>query len=123
MADQTITITLKATGTLEVSADPFMIKPNVNNLSFKCDVGEFAVLFDNNRSPFSSGKKSHGAHKGKSTKKLKIRSLTPSEQNYPVNDRANGASFKYGVAVMNPGTGQVLTLDPDIIIDDPGGGG
>ena len=122
MADKTITISMRANGTLEVSADPFKIKPNVNTLSFKCDVGEFAVLFDNNRSPFSSGKKAHSAHKGDKTSKLKIRGLTSTEQGFPVTDPVNGATFKYGVAVINPSTGKVLTLDPDIIIEDPGGG-
>ncbi len=122
MADKTITITVSGT-TLSVSADPFTIKPLVNKLCFKCNVGEFAVLFHNNRSPFASGGKVHGAHKGQSTTTLKIRGLTASEQSKPKTDPVDGATFKYGVAVLDPTTGKVLTLDPDIIIDDPGGGG
>ena len=122
MADQIITIGIKPDGTLSVTVDKFEVKPN-DNLSFKCDVGEFSVLFDNNRSPFTVLKKVHGAHKGEATVKAKIRHLSVSEKKALKDDRVNGATFKYGVAVMKPGTGEVLTLDPDIIIEDPGGGG
>ena len=123
MADKIITISISG-GTVQVSADPFTIKPTVNTLRFKCADGEFAVLFDNDRSPFSGTvKKVLGAHKGASTPKLTIRKLTATERTFPVNDRENGASFKYGVVVMEAGTGKLLTLDPDIIIDDGGGGG
>ena len=123
MADKIITISISR-GNVQVSVDKLLIKPTVNTLRFKCADGEFAVLFDNNRSPFTGTvKKALAAHNGASTPKLKIRRLTAKERKFPVNDRKNGASFKYGVVVMEAGTGKLLTLDPDIIIDDGGGGG
>ncbi len=90
-----------------------------DKLCFTCDGGELAVLFHNDRSPFASGKKVHAARKGQLTTKLQIRGLTASERKNPKSDPVNGATFKYGVAVLHPTTGNVLTLDPDIIIDDP----
>ena len=116
MADKTITISVVGRN-VQVSNPSQHVAPD-DTLKFKCAVGEFAVLFDNDRSPYSSKKKAQAAHKGSATPKLKIRHLTPSERVTPGDEK-----FRYGVAVMEPGTKKVLTLDPDIIIDDGGGGG
>jgi hypothetical protein len=116
MADRTITITVSGRN-VQVSNPSQHVDPD-DTLKFKCAAGEFAVLFDNDRSPYSSGKKAHAAHKGSATTKLKIRHLTASEKVTP-----GAEKFPYGVAVLEPGTKSVLTLDPDIIIDDGGGGG
>ena len=121
MANHVITITRNG-NSIAVSDDPLEVKKN-STLRWKCSDGEYAVLFHNDRSPFLSGKKVHAAHSGKLTSKLNIRGLKSSELRSPENDPVNGATFKYGVAVLHPGTGKVLTLDPDVIIDDPGGGG
>jgi hypothetical protein len=123
VALHTVKIEINASGTgLKPIADEH-VNPNRKGekLCFKCDDGEFAVLFANDRSPYVSGKKAHAAHKTETTAQLKVRNLTAAEQKKPVGDPVNGATFKYGVAVLHPGTGKVLTLDPDIIIDDPGG--
>jgi hypothetical protein len=118
----TVLIEINASGTGLKPIGPVHVKPNRKNeqLCFQCNDGEFAVLFHNDRSPYSSGKKAHAGHKGDTTPKLKVRHLTASEQGNPVGDPVKGATFQYGVAVLNPANKKVLTLDPDIIIDDPG---
>jgi hypothetical protein len=116
------TITITRTGNSIDPIAPFTVKKN-DTLKWTCSGGEYAVLFHNNRSPFANGKKVHAAHSGAATTKLKIRGLKQAEQDAEEDDPVNGATFKYGVAVLHPGTGKVLTLDPDVIIDDPGGGG
>lgn len=121
MPDKTLKIELQANGTLSVTMDKFKVQPN-DNLIIECGIGEFAVLFDNDRNPSTGTRKVHGANRGEVVK-FRIRNLTQSEKREPEDDRVKGATFKYGVAVMQPGTGHVLTMDPDIIIDDPGGGG
>jgi hypothetical protein len=120
LANHTITIT-RSGNTITVPSS-FTVRKN-DTLRWKCDDGEYAVLFHNDRSPFANGKKVHAAHSGQLTSKLKIRGLKQAERDGGVNDRVNGAKFKYGVAVLHPGTGEVLKKDPDVIIDDPGGGG
>src|SRR5262249_16302243 len=120
------TITITRTGNaLSVSQDPLRVRPQNNDtLCWTCSGGDFAILFKNSRSPYSSGRKVHGAHSATKTKKLKIRQVTAHERDdFPESDPVNGATFEYGVAVVHPTTNQLLTLDPDVIIDDPGGGG
>jgi hypothetical protein len=119
MAHKTLTITIKADNTLKVSEDPCKVRKN-DTLNFVCGAGELAILFAHDRSPYANGRKAHAAHQGEATAKLKIRGLSMSEKKAKTNPRLQGARFKYGVAVMKPATGQVLVLDPDIIIDDPG---
>jgi hypothetical protein len=114
------TLTISVTGgVVSISAQPFPIKPT-KKLSWTCNDGAFAVFFKNNRSPFSTVNVIAGDD-GDTTTGLKIRNLSGTEQGSAVNDPINGATFSYGIAVLNGGT--IRTLDPDVIIDDPGGGG
>ena len=96
------------------------VRPN-EKLKFQCD-DDFAIIFKNDRNPHNPSTKVLSEEGGNETRALLIRSLTPSEKLNPGN-AVIGDKFTYGVAVLNPGTGAILTLDPDIIIDDSGGGG
>jgi hypothetical protein len=119
----TIKITLSG-GVVTVNQDPVTAKPSKGDkVNFFCLEGEFAVLFKNRRSPFKSGEKAVAGNRGLTpTKELKVRDLTPSEKKNP-GDPKIGDTFAYTVAVLDPATHNVVTLDPDIIIDDSGGGG
>jgi hypothetical protein len=119
MANHKITIT-RAAGVLTVSSDPEIVKPN-ETLSFLC-ADDYAVFFKNARSPHSNGKRLISGQGGVESTKLKIRKLSIGEKAHP-GDAVLGDRFSYGVAVLQPAAGPILTLDPDIIIVDGSGGG
>ena len=111
-------------GQLKVSNSALETKPAKNHaVCWTCGVGEFAVLFKNDRSPFKNGAKALAANSGDTTPARLIRNLTSGEKGFPKGDPLNGATFPYGVAVLDATTNAIMTLDPDVIIDDPGGGG
>ena len=119
----TVTITL-AGGVVSVDVDP--AKPDAkkkDKLRFKGVGGEWAVLYKNGRTPYQSpGERAVCGNDGATSKALKIRRLTPSEILNP-GDPTIGTRFSYSIAVLDPGTGNVVSMDPDLIILDSGGGG
>jgi hypothetical protein len=88
-------------------------------LAFTCTGGDFAIFFKNGRSPhLNDHPRVRCGHDGDTTHALKIRKLKQSEHGHVGNPQI-GDTFSYGIAVLRLDTGQILTRDPDIIIDDP----
>jgi hypothetical protein len=83
-------------------------------VEWKCGLGSYAVLFQDG-SPFLGGAVSLGAAKGKSTSSLIAKSLGGT----PMNPKKE--TFKYFMLLVEGASG--TTLDPDLEIDDSGGGG
>ena|SRR5688572_9142304 len=94
-----------------VNADQFHIKPT-NKITWKCDDGDYTILFKDGRSPFKPAERAFAAHKGKKTTAKLIKDFVFGEN-----------PFSYAVTVIDPTDGQAVLDDPDLIIDDPGGGG
>jgi hypothetical protein len=93
------------------NADPKKTKPN-DDLSWYCSDGPFAVFFKDGKTPDKNGRFvfSGDSSTANETKKVKIKSLGGQGQQ----------TFAYGAAVMSGA--HIVDVDPDIIIDDPGGG-
>ena len=117
--DHLVTIT-RSGSTLSVDNPSKQVKPN-DRLSFTC-LDDFTVFFKNARNPHDADKRVVSEEGGNTTKPLKIRFLKAGELGKPGNI-LTGDTFRYGVAVLRPDTGVILTLDPDIIVLDSGGGG
>ena len=93
--------------------DPIRVNSG-EKVEWKCGLGNYSVLFQDG-SPFVGGAASLGAAKGKSTSSLVAKSLGGTKDN-PKNE-----TFKYFMLLIEGANG--TTLDPDLEIDDSGGGG
>src|SRR2546422_3670332 len=105
----------RAVNTLSVDQNPKQVKFN-DRLSFTC-TEDFAVFFKNNRNPHANNVRVLSERGGNTTARLAIRHLTQGEKNHHLNPLI-GDKFSYGIAVRRADNNNVLTLDPDIIVDD-----
>jgi hypothetical protein len=108
---------------LKFNKKTLKVKPKTDTLCFYSPHGDLAIFYKNDRSPYVTGEKVIGASAEEATTQLSIRNLTPEEQKNPDTDPVKGGAFSYLAVVVETGTGDAVTLDPDIIIDDPGSGG
>ncbi len=120
MADHIIEIKKNAAGALifrkgAANADALLVRPD-DTLAWTCAVGHFAVFFEQEKSPHKSNARIRCAHRNETTNPLQIR---------PAKTGETRPHFKYHVAVLDPRTGadELITKDPEIILDDVGGGG
>jgi hypothetical protein len=98
----------------DISLDETIRVNSREKVEWKCGLGSYSVLFQA-ESPFLGGAVSLGAGKGKSTSALIAKSLggTPDDPKHE--------NFKYFLLLIEGASG--TTLDPDLEIDDSGGGG
>ena len=118
MANVLVTIN-RSGNNLSVSVTPSNHVSPGDTLAFTSTGGDFAIFFKNGRSPhLNDHPRERCGQDGETTHPLKIRKLKPSELGH-AGDPKLGDTFSYGIAVLRLDTGQILTKDPDIIIDDP----
>jgi len=118
MTDHIIDIQKNAAGDLifrkgAANADALLVRPD-DTLAWTSKVGHFAVFFEKDMSPHKNNARVRCAHRNETTNPLQIRPAKTGEKK---------PHFKYHVAVLDFATDTLIPKDPEIILDDVGGGG